>query len=124
MDRTIGTDYRESSAETRVVNPKRDMIMIKQDIAFDAVAFVCTNKRPDGHPKPCCADRGGADLRETLRAMAAERGLDHHVRIYASGCQGGCEHGPMVMTFPDGTMRFGVTEADLPGLLDELAAQE
>ncbi len=94
--------------------------MIKRDLPFDAVAFVCTQKRPDGHPKPCCADRGGLALRQTLRDMVAERGLDQRVRINAAGCLGGCEYGPMIMSFPDGTMMFDVKEADLPELLDEL----
>lgn len=39
--------------------------MIIRPVPFAAVAFVCTNKRPDGHPKPCCADRGGLELRAT-----------------------------------------------------------
>ncbi|MBU0741726.1 (2Fe-2S) ferredoxin domain-containing protein [bacterium] len=94
--------------------------MLKQDLPFDAVAFVCTHQRPDGHPKPCCADRGGSALRQELREMAAERGLDARVGIFASGCLGGCELGPTAMTFPDGKMAFGLTERDLPALLEEL----
>lgn len=97
--------------------------MIIRPVPFAAVAFVCTNKRPDGHPKPCCADRGGLALRDELKKMVAERGLDSRVKVYQSGCLGGCEFGPMAMTYPDGRMQFGVSSADLPSLLDSLAAE-
>jgi len=94
--------------------------MPKQDMPFAAVAFVCTHKRPDGHPKPCCADRGGAALRQKLREMAAERGLEGQVAIFASGCLGACQAGPAALSFPDGTYSLDVKEQDLPALLDDL----
>lgn len=53
--------------------------------------------------------------------MVAERGLEARVKVYQSGCLGGCEFGPMAMTFPDGSMQFGVSAADLPSMLDSLA---
>jgi (2Fe-2S) ferredoxin len=97
--------------------------MMKRPNTFEAVAFVCTNKRPDGHPKPCCADRGGLELRDKLKLLLLDRGLESKVRVFQSGCLGGCEYGPMVMTFPDNQMMVSVTEADLPGILDGLAAE-
>ena len=36
--------------------------MLKFPSPFGSAIFVCTHKRPDGHPKPCCADRGGREL--------------------------------------------------------------
>ncbi len=96
--------------------------MQKQPYPIPTVAFVCTHKRPDGHPKPCCADRGGATLRERMREMVAERGLEARIRVFASGCLGACEYGPAALSFPDGQMRFGVSEDDLGAVLDELAS--
>jgi (2Fe-2S) ferredoxin len=89
---------------------------------FVAAAFVCTNQRPDGHPKPCCASRGGLHLRDELKRMVAEAGLTGRVKVFQSGCLSHCEQGPTVVTFPDGQVHTGVTEADLPELLDALAA--
>ena len=102
---------------------KREAALIIRPVPFAAVAFICTNKRPDGHPKSCCADKGSVQLRNTLKRMVSERGLDGKVKVYQSGCLGGCEFGPMAMTFPDGRMQFGVSEADLPAMLDSLAAE-
>ncbi len=63
--------------------------------------FFCINKRPDGHPRGCCADKGSADLRDYMKARAKELGLDR-VRINASGCLDRCENGPTVVVYPDG----------------------
>jgi len=96
--------------------------VISRKAPFAAVAFVCTNKRPDGHPKPCCANRDGLQLRDELKKMVAARGLDASVKVFQSGCLSHCEQGPTVVTYPDGRVHVGVAAADLPGLLDALAA--
>jgi (2Fe-2S) ferredoxin len=89
---------------------------------FLAAAFVCTNQRPDGHPKPCCAGRGSLHLRDELKRMVLERGLGGRVKVFQSGCLSHCELGPTVVTFPDGQVYTGVTEADLPALVEALVA--
>lgn len=96
--------------------------MIKRPVPFQRMAFVCTHSRPEGHPKPSCGRRGGPELREKLRALVEERGLQMSVKIFQAGCMGGCEFGPMMMTVDDRQMAFQVTEDDLPAILDELAA--
>lgn len=94
--------------------------MLKFPAPFATVIFVCTNKRPDGHPKPCCADRGGLALRDELKEMVRERGLDGAVKVFQSGCLGACERGPIALRYPDGQLMLGVAAADLPGILDEV----
>lgn len=93
--------------------------MLKFPAPFPAAVFVCTNKRPDGSPKPCCADRGGVQLREELKQMAREQGLEGRVKIFASGCLGGCEQGIVALSFPKSELMFGVTREDLQKILDE-----
>lgn len=94
--------------------------MIKRPVPHQSVVFVCTNVREEGHPKPCCGRRGGTELRARLKSMVEERGLQQVVKVFQSGCLGGCEFGPMLMMFPDRQMAFKVEESDLPGVLDEL----
>jgi (2Fe-2S) ferredoxin len=89
---------------------------------FVVAAFVCTNQRPDGHPKPCCGGRGGLHLRDQLKRMVADLGLGGRVKVFQSGCLSHCEQGPTVVTYPDGQVHTGVTESDLPRLLLELEA--
>jgi len=96
--------------------------MIKRPLPYRGTVFVCTNVRPEGHPKPCCGRRGGPELRARLKAMVEERGLQQAVKVFQSGCLGGCEHGPVLMSFPDRQMAFKVEEGDLSTVLDEVAA--
>ena len=98
--------------------------MLKFPSPFGTAIFVCTNKRPDGHPKPCCADRGGAELRAELKNMVKESGLDMKVKVFTSGCLGGCERGPMALKYPDGELMMDVSRDDLPGILESLKKAE
>jgi predicted metal-binding protein len=93
--------------------------MMKFPAPFATAIFVCTHKRPDGHPKPCCFDRGGVDLREELREMVREQGLEGRIKVFQSGCIGACEQGPIALRYPDGQLMMGVKKEDLPGLLEE-----
>ena len=91
--------------------------MLKFPAPFPNVIFVCTNKRPDGHPKPCCADRNGLELRDELKNMVREQGLEGQIRVFQSGCLGGCEQGPMALKYPDGELMMGVKQEDLAQIL-------
>jgi predicted metal-binding protein len=93
--------------------------MLKFPAPFPASVFVCTNKRPDGSPKPCCADRGGAQLRDELKQMALDQGLETRVKIFASGCLGGCEQGVVAVSYPQGQLMLGVARENLQKILDE-----
>ncbi len=68
---------------------------------YDAHVFCCTNRRPDGHPRGCCAEKGSEDLRDYMKNRAKELGLKK-VRINASGCLDRCELGPTVVIYPEG----------------------
>lgn len=93
--------------------------MLKFPAPFPASVFVCTHKRPDGSPKPCCADRGGAQLREELKQMVKDQGLEMRVKIFASGCLGGCEQGIVALSYPKNQLMLGVKQEDLQKILDE-----
>lgn len=94
--------------------------MLKFSAPFKSTLFVCTQKRPDGHPKPCCANRGGVELRQQLKDMVQEKGMEMEVKVFSSGCLGGCDQGPMALRYPDGELILGVTPDDVPQILDEL----
>ncbi len=97
--------------------------MLKFPAPFATAVFVCTHKRPDGHPKPCCADRGSAALRDELKEMVRERGLDGRIKVFQSGCLGACERGPTAVRYPDGQLMLGVAQGDLKAILDEAAGE-
>ncbi len=43
------------------------------------------------------------------------------VKVFTSGCLGACEHGPVAVQYPDGEFLLGVTQEDLPEILEDLA---
>ena len=94
--------------------------MLKIPAPFQATIFVCTKEREKGHPKSCCHERGGPQLREQLKDMIEERGLEARVRVFKSGCLGVCQQGPAVMTFPNGDLLMGISPNDLPEILKDI----
>jgi predicted metal-binding protein len=62
--------------------------------------FVCINERPADHPKGCCKDRGGAAVRDRLKAELAARGLAKAIRANNAGCLDQCERGVAMVVYP------------------------
>lgn len=83
---------------------------------FTRHVFVCTNRRPDGAPKGCCASKGSEELRLALKKAADAAGVKG-VRINASGCLDACERGMSIVVYPEGVWYGGVKSEDLPELV-------
>ncbi|MEO0185122.1 MAG: NADH-quinone oxidoreductase subunit NuoF [candidate division WOR-3 bacterium] len=66
----------------------------------------------------CVSNRSFA-VKEALEKEIARRGLQTEVRIIATGCQGFCERGPIVIAQPDAIFYQRVTEQDVPYLVEE-----
>jgi len=80
--------------------------------------FVCVNRRPDGHPKGSCAEKGSEDVLAKLKDALAQRGAaKHEVRACGSSCLDLCESGITVVQEPEHAAYGGVTSADV----DEIA---
>ncbi len=80
--------------------------------------FCCTNKRPDGHERGCCIDRGGGSLRDYMKTRCKELGLDD-IRINASGCLDRCELGPCMVVYPEGIWYGCKTTQDVERVIQE-----
>ncbi len=85
-------------------------------IYFDFHIFVCTNRRPDGHPKGSCAEKGSEKLRDYMKARAKELGVSR-VRINMAGCLDRCEHGPCIVVYPEGVWYTIRSPADVDTVL-------
>lgn len=79
--------------------------------------FCCTNRRPRGHPRGCCADKGSEALRDHMKDAAKKLGLKD-VRINASGCLDRCELGPTMVIYPEGVWYSCKTAADIEEVLN------
>ncbi len=94
--------------------------MRSNSLPHEKIIFVCTNRREAGE-RVCCANGGGCELRDTLKAMVKARQLRSKVRVSASGCMDKCEDGPNVMIFPDNVWLSGVNENDATAIVDAVA---
>lgn len=89
---------------------------------FEHHLFVCENVRPAGAPRGCCSAKGAGDVRAKLKEELERRGLKGRVRANSAGCLDQCAHGVVVVVYPEQTWYGGVTVADVPELVDALAA--
>lgn len=79
---------------------------------YDRHLFVCENVRPDGHPRGCCAAKGGAAVRARFKTLVAQHGLKGRVRANMAGCLDQCERGVTVVVYPEGVWYGAVTVED------------
>ena len=84
---------------------------------FEAHIFVCCNRRPDGHSRGSCAERGSERLRDYMKARAKELGLPG-IRVNTAGCLDRCEQGPCVVIYPEGVWYKIETNADVDAILE------
>lgn len=81
--------------------------------------FVCTNERARDNPKGCCLHKGGADVRDRLKAELAGRGLHKVIRANNAGCLDQCEHGVAIVVYPEQVWYGGVTPDDIPEIVEK-----
>ena len=87
--------------------------------AFERHVFVCHNNRPAGAPRTSCTADGKSDLHTQLQQLSKEAGLAGKVRINKSGCLDQCEHGPMVVVYPDAVWYGNVQPQDAAAIVSE-----
>jgi len=84
---------------------------------FEKHIFVCENKRPEGHPKGCCADKNSPEIRALIKKRLKELGLNSEVRSNAAGCLDACEHGVTAVVYPEQVWYGGITINDVEEIL-------
>ena len=84
---------------------------------FEKHIFVCENKRPDSHPKGCCADKNSLEVRALFKKRLKDLDLSTEVRSNAAGCLDACEQGVTVVVYPEQIWYGGVTIGDVEEIL-------
>jgi (2Fe-2S) ferredoxin len=87
--------------------------------AFSHHVFVCGNVRDPGHRRGCCDPSAGGDLRDAFKKALKRAGLARTARANHAGCLDQCEHGPVVVIYPQNIWYGGVTEQDVPRIVEE-----
>jgi (2Fe-2S) ferredoxin len=84
--------------------------------------FVCTNRRPDDHPKGSCAAKGSEEIVSKLKDALVRRGIARDVaRACASACLDLCESGATVLQEPEHVAYGNVTLQDVDAIADAVA---
>lgn len=87
--------------------------------------FVCTNRRAAEDAKGSCAGRGSEEIRDALKEQVKARGLAKTgARICKSSCLDQCSSGVCILVEPDHFFYGHVTLADVPEIVEALAAGE
>jgi NADP-reducing hydrogenase subunit HndC len=66
-----------------------------------------------------CVSCGSFEVRRALEDEVRRRGLDREVLVVATGCNGFCERGPILLVQPDGVFYQRLKPADVPRLVEE-----
>ena len=85
--------------------------------AFSKHVFVCGNAREPGHPRGGCDPEGRQALRDAFKKGLKKAGLGAEVRANHAGCLDQCEHGPVVVIYPEGIWYGGVNVEDVPRII-------
>lgn len=81
--------------------------------------FVCAHSREADDPKGSCAARGSAALIQAFSKEFSDRGLWGKYKFSTSSCLGACDHGPVVLVYPEGVMYGKVQAEDVNRIIDE-----
>ena len=81
--------------------------------------FVCTQNRPQGHPRGSCAANGSAEVINEFINQIQNRNLFDKIALTNTGCMGPCMMGPSVLVYPEGVMYGKVTKDDVKTIVEE-----
>lgn len=86
---------------------------------FKHHVFFCVNQREQG--ENCCANFGAQAVRDYAKKRIKELGLSKEAgaRINMAGCLGRCEHGPVIVVYPEAVWYTYLDEEDI----DEIIGQ-
>lgn len=87
------------------------------ELYYETHVLFCCNQRPEGHPRSCCADRGGRDRMEYLNRRMAEEGIGT-VTVTEAGCMERCELGPAMVVYPDAVWYSLENDADVDEIIE------
>lgn len=80
--------------------------------------FVCVQRRPQGHPRSSCAERGAEEVYNAFSQELIKRNLQN-VALTQTGCLGPCQAGGNVLIYPDGVLYGWVEPDDVPKIIEQ-----
>ncbi len=113
------SSFRKDPFPERFLNFSFPMIVSPLMSYYQKHLFVCTNQRPEGDPRGSCAEKGAESLRAFLKVEMKKRGLHKTMRPNSAGCLDACEHGPVMVIYPEGVWYQVETEGDMVEVIEQ-----
>lgn len=85
----------------------------------DKHVFICTQNRPQGHPRGSCGSTGSAEIINEFMNEIQQRNLFDKIAITNTGCIGPCMMGANVLVYPEGILYGKVKKADVKTIIDQ-----
>ena len=86
---------------------------------FDHHIFICTNERDSSAARPSCLPQGSKKLKSAFKDAIKDAGLKHKIRANESGCLDQCEHGPVVVIYPEAVWYGNVHVRDVDDIVQQ-----
>ena len=86
---------------------------------FKHHVFFCMNSREDG--RESCGPRGAEQAQKHAKKRCKQLNLNGEgkVRINQAGCLDRCEHGPVLVVYPEGTWYTFVDKTDIDEIVEQ-----
>ncbi len=81
--------------------------------------LVCASFRVAGEAKGVCHRKESGSLLQYLQSELSDRDMDD-VMVSSTGCLNLCEHGPIMVVYPENHWYGEVNEEKIDGILDAL----
>lgn len=81
--------------------------------------FFCCNQRPGGETS--CNNHGAVAIKDYAKDRISELGLrgQGRIRINQAGCLGRCDHGPLLVIYPDNVWYTYAGREDVDEIISE-----
>jgi (2Fe-2S) ferredoxin len=86
---------------------------------FQRHIFICTNERDEDAGRPSCARSGSEKLKGAFKDAIKDAGLKGKIRANEAGCLDQCEHGPVVVVYPEAVWYGFVHVKDVAEIVSE-----
>ena len=85
--------------------------------AFSHHIFICGKGRKPGSSRGSCDPHEKEALKSAFKKELKRAGLSRTTRTQQVGCMDQCEHGPVVVIYPQGIWYGGVEPDDVPRIV-------
>jgi len=108
MEVVSGNGGKSATAQSSTANDSKPVYRIH--------VFCCVNERPPTHRRGSCGGKGSRQLCDYMCRLGMAMGV-RRIRINHAGCMNVCEHGPVLVIYPEGVWYRFETQEDVEEIL-------